>query len=493
MSFQAMLAARAHKEGRAQPTALFRHRALAKDPLCIVAWQLGAEPYSVGTIAMGTKASGFKLYVPGYPLDRDLLFAELTRFARQFCPAFEAYAGGACEVVQHFGGDLLVPKQLPQIVVANTETIGLLGRLGRRLAYLPTTGERPADPMLPHLGRHLMWLAEHAHLPGQQLILSVTDLLTTHYATPMSAYEVGSLAAIDAWIAPSKRKHGFHAAEVAERQAVGPTPDPSDGDRVYQAMIEFNAARAGSKDPALVRKLAKPLQSLYTDMVEDTWNLIWKVVEREGKRPEAASVARRAREDRIAYANHLSWMAGPADGRRKTRLSPRAAAMRLNEYERAHAAVVAEEAIDDPLRMVPVLLAGQAIAGEVVRAEPERREVINGRCCKRPSITLRTDEPCMMPLGTEVWWTKMPAGREWVVTEVVVAGSGSDVTLVLQTNRTPDADLPRVRQRACFSEVNTVEGYEVHLPQQVPWTHRPKEPAPTDKDLDLNDTGSEAA
>jgi hypothetical protein len=151
-----------------------------------------------------------------------------------------------------------------------------------------------------------MWLAEHAHLPGQQLILSVTDLLTTHYATAMSPYEMGSLATIDAWIEPSGGKHGFHAAEVAERQAVGPTPDPSDGERVYQSMTEFNAARAGSRDPALARKLVQPLRALYGDMVEDTWTLIWKAIDRERKRPEAASVARRVREDRIAYASHLS-------------------------------------------------------------------------------------------------------------------------------------------------------------------------------------------
>jgi hypothetical protein len=489
MSFQAMLAARAHKLGRAQPTALFRHRALARDPLCIVAWQLGAEPYSCGAIAMGTKSSGYKLYVPGYPLDRDLLFAELTRFARQFCPAFEAYAGGPCEVVSHYGSDLMVPSRLPQILVANTETIGLLGRLGRRLAYLPTTGEYPADPVLPRMGRHLMWLAQHAHLPGQQLILSITDLLTTHYATAMSPYEVGSLAAVNAWIAPPMGRHGFHAAEVAERQAVGPTPDPSDGERVYQCMIEFNAARGESKDAALVQKLVQPLRALYRDMVEDTWALIWQAVDRERKQPEAASVARRAREDRIAYASHLSWMAGPLGGLRSARLSTRSAAMRLGEFERANATLLAEEAIDDPLRMAPVLLVRKAIAGEVIDSDPNRREVINSRFCKRPSITLRTDEPCIMTLGTELLWTKMPAGREWLVTQVVAAGGGSDVELVLQTNRAPEAGLPRMRDRACFSALNTREGYEMHLPVQIPWTHRPKEPPPTDTDLE----GSEAA
>src|SRR4051794_4953228 len=106
MSFKALLAARAHKEGRAQPSARFRHRAIAENPLCVVAWQLGAEPYSVGAIAFGTERSGYQLFVPGYPLDRELLFAELTKLAKQFCPAFEAYMGGHSETVNRFGTEL---------------------------------------------------------------------------------------------------------------------------------------------------------------------------------------------------------------------------------------------------------------------------------------------------------------------------------------------------------------------------------------------------
>jgi hypothetical protein len=98
-----------------------------------------------------------------------------------------------------------------------------------------------------------------------------------------------------------------------------------------------------------------------------------------------------------------------------------------------------------------------------------------------------------MPVGTEVWWTKMPAGREWVVEDVVATGTGSEVTLILQTNRTQAAGLPRVGNRSCFSELNTREGYEVHLPEQIPWTHRPKEPPPTETDLDFNGDGAEAA
>jgi hypothetical protein len=492
VTFKAMLAARAHEEGRAQRSALLRHRSLAANPLCIVAWQLGAEPYSPGAIAMGTQAAGYELFVPGYPLDRDLLFAEMTGFATRFCTAFEAYAKGQCEPIDFKGNTLMVPQRLPQIIVANVETVGLLGRIGRRLAYLPTTGDYAADPLLPRLGRHLMWLAEHAQFPGQQLIMPVTDLLTSHYVTAMSPYEVGSLPAIDAWIAPGRGRHGFNAAEQAEHKAVGPVPDPKDGEKVFELMKTFNSGRAGSKDLVLLQKLVKPLRALYDAMVADTWNLIWKAIDRERPFAEAPSVTRRVLEDRIAYAAHLAWMAGPAEGRRKTRMTARSAAMHLSEMERAHAMVEAEEAIDDPLRMAPVLLAGKAIAGTVTQCDPNRRELINWRKSRRPSITVITTEPCVMPLGTMLWWTASAAGREWVVHRVESATGGSKVTLVLQTSAS-NSPIPNLRDRICFSQLNTKPGYELHLPKDIPWTHRAQVPEPAGTDLDFGGTVSAAA
>lgn len=491
MNLQALLAARAHKEGRAQPTAMRRHRALSNDPLCIVAWQLGAETYSAGAIAIGRQSSGFKLFVPGYPLNRDLLFSALVGFAKEFCLAFESFASEPCEVVLHHGEEFAVPSELAQIVVANGETVALLGRLGRRLAYLPTAGTYPADPLLPRLGRHLMWIADHAQLPGQQLIVSAAELLTTHYATAMSAYEMQSLPAMYAWIDPPAGMHGFKAAEKVESQAVGPVPSPKDGEMVHSLMKLFNEQRAGSTDPVVVSKLVKPLYSLYKDMVNETWNLIWKVVDRERAKPEAASVARRAREDRVAYAAHLRWMTGPAEGRRKTRMTPRSAAVRLDELERTHARLVAEEAIDDPLRMAPHLLAGKALAGVVIHCDGARRERINRRNYLRPSVTVRTEESCLMLPGAEIWWTQTPDGREWLLDSVVAAGGGSDVTLILQTNRIPSVGLPVVSSRVCFSQFNTQPGYELFLPKQVPWTHQAPTPG-TPIDLD-NDLGGQAA
>lgn len=491
-AFTALLTARAHEQGRAQRTAKLRHRAIAKNPLCIAAYQLGAEPYSIGAIAFGTQASGTRVFVPGYPLNRQLLFDELLRFAKEFCPALEAYANSPCEEVEHFGQTLLVPKQLPQVIVANNETISLLGRLGRRLAFLPVEGKYAADPLLPRLGRHLLLLAQHAKLPGQQLVLSVTELLATHYVTAMSNVETGSLAALNVWINPPEGAHGFHAAEVAERQAVGPTPSPSDGETIFGLMNTFNERRKGSTDAAVVQKCVQPLRTLYGSMIQTTWNLIWQALDRERAIAEASSIKRREREDRIAYASHMAWMNGPAGGRRRTRMTARNAALRLDALERAQTRLIAEEAIDDPLRMAPILLAGKALAGKVIARDVERREVISGRNCLRPSITVRTCEPCAMPRGAELWWTETSGGREWAVHNVASAGGGSDVTLVLRTNRLPDIGMPKVGGRVTFSQLNTGGGYELFLPAKAPWTHRAPEP-PTEVDLDYNGLGAEAA
>jgi hypothetical protein len=486
-----MLAARAHREGRAQRTAQLRHRAIVADPLGIVAWQLGAEPYTVGALGAGTCVDGFELYAPGFPLNRDLLFWEMKRFADWFCPAFEAAVFGPGELIAHYGEELHVPDELPQIVVANVETIGLLGRLGRRLAYLPTDGPQPADPLLPRLGRHLMWLADYASTPGQQIILAATELLNIHYQTAMSSYEIASLPAFDAWVDPPAGTHAFHAAARAERLPVGPRPERGEGIEAQRLMRAFNAARAGSVDRVVVDPLLGPIRAFYEDLVAGTWDLLWRSIERERQWPEARSVARRAEEDRKAYAAHVSWMNGPAQGRRRARRAPRAAAMELGRLESAAARCTAEEAIDDPLRMLPILLAGKAVAGEVVRCEADRRENIDGRNLKRPRVTLHSLEPCVMPIGKNLWWTLAADKREWRVDQVEpTATGGSNVTLILQTNRSLPAGLPAPGSRACFSELQSGAGYELFLPSQAPWTHRPADSNAAAPSADLENTAT---
>src|SRR5262249_38180169 len=151
------LAARAHQSGRALRSCFFRHRRLAKNPLAIVVWQLGAEPFSAAAIAWGSHAGRFSLAVAGEPRNRDLAFAATLKFARWFNVHFEAPSGDREEVTK--GSRMYsLARTAPQVLVANAATVAMLGRLGRRLAYLTAAAGIQPDPELVKLGRHLLFL-----------------------------------------------------------------------------------------------------------------------------------------------------------------------------------------------------------------------------------------------------------------------------------------------------------------------------------------------
>ena len=117
-------------------------------------------------------------------------------------------------------GTSLVARMAPQVIVANPATVELLGNLGRRLASLRTDGPWPADPSLVRLGRHFRFLWDYSTMPGQQLIVSMTDLMNEHWATPLSAVERQSLPALAAYIDPPEGISGFDAAAAAEMTPV---------------------------------------------------------------------------------------------------------------------------------------------------------------------------------------------------------------------------------------------------------------------------------
>lgn len=462
------LAARAFTSGRALRTAQFRHRRLVDGPLTVVLWQLGAEPFAPAAIAWGDRADGMELAVPGEPRNRDLAFAALLRFARWFNPRFENHAKDR-ETFERGERTISVARTAPQVVVANGATLTMLGNLGRRLAYLPTTGPHPADPQLVRLGRHLRFLWDRAAVPGQQLVVSLAHLLTRHWATAQSELERQSLAALDAYIDPPAGEHGFVAAARAEKAPVGPVPDGDDDDRLLPLVLRFNELRNRSTDPAVVGPLLGPIEDHYRPLVEATWKLVWRCRDREASVAEARSVARRWDADRDAYTRHMDWMA--KSGLRRTRQTPRQAAMTKHCLEEAQRVIEAEEACDDPLRMVPYLLAHKAVRGRVVAINLDYTELVKKRRSRRPLLTLHSHAPCLMPVGKELWLSAQPDTRRFVVHEVRPAPrGGSLVTLKLVARET--AGLPALGAEACFSIHHTDRGYFKQLPPNDPWTHR---------------------
>lgn len=490
MSLQAMLAARAHVKGVAQRSALLRHREIVARPIGLVFWELGTEPFVVGAAAIGRfdgKATPPKVFVPGQPLVRDLLFAALTPFAREFNKLFESYAS-VLETVEYQGKDLPIPRELPQIVVPNERTADVMARLGRRLAYLPTEGANAADPALVRMGRHFQWITRDATRPGSQILLPASKVLREHWVAPISDYEAGSLAALDAWIEPPRRGRGFEAGLASESLCVGPAPDPEQGREIADMMARFNDARGGSTDPAVVRRLLGELRAKYTGLVNGTWQLTERAIERERVVKQAPSVQARVLKDRIAYAQHIEWMNGAANGLRRARMTFVQAIRSRNLLEAEQARLAAEEAIDDPVRMIPHILAGKAFQGRVVSVDADRRELVNTRRMRRPAVLVQTDEVCEMPQECEVWWTEAPKDNfAWVVSQVTHAGGRSQVLLVLQTDRVPAVGLPVPGSDVRFTQFGWPKEFPMKLPEKAPWTHRaPQPPAPDNLEHDTD-------
>jgi hypothetical protein len=277
---------------------------------------------------------------------------------------------------------------------------------------------------------------------------------------------------------------------VAEREPIGPTADGDDEERLEPLVEEFNTARAGSTDLSVVGPLLEPLEDHYRPHVERTWKLMWRCRDREAVWPEAASIERRFEEDRDAYTRHMDWLV-EGGGRRRTRQTPRQAAMTMRRLESAKAQLLAEEACDDPVRMISYLLDNKAVEGEVVRIDRDYREMANVKMVARPLLTLAASDPCLIPIGRSLWWTENPDGPAWVVHDVTAAsGGGSMVTLKLTTG-SKSAETPEVGETACFSVLKTKSHWPQRLPYDAPWTHEPEvEP---DSPTVIEDEGQEAA
>lgn len=457
---EALLVAEARAAGRAVRSALVRHVHLTADPMAIVLWQLGAEPFTAAAVAWGFGPRTRRVEVPGEPRDRELAFRALGRMAAELNPWFEVGQ-------RPDGGQRL---DLPQLVLPNRGNLTLLRRLGRRLAFLPTSGPTPADPELVKLGKHLVFLGEHARTPGQGLVIVLTDLLGTHWATELSPLEAQSLPALDAWIAPPRGQSGFEAAAAAEGVEIGPAPGRADDEVVDGLVTEFNRARARSTDEAVIAPLRAAILAHYQLRIDRAWPLIFSAIDRERRFAEAAHASRRWEEDASALEWHLDWVVNRG-GHLRTRYTHRRAALKLKRWEEAQTLLEAERALDDPLVMVAAMLNGEAIAGRVVAVDDEHREVASVKSVRRPVLTVDCDEPCTMPTGRRLWWTGHPKGAAYELRSVSRRRAGSRVQLCLQTG-TRTHPRPGVGDEVVFSVHVLKSGFFSPWPDELPWTHQ---------------------
>jgi hypothetical protein len=226
---------------------------------------------------------------------------------------------------------------------------------------------------------------------------------------------------------------GEAAARAAEDPVrfppAGPATDPSFDNEVLRTRISaIRAAKATGDGAALHRAQAAMDMALRTQL-EPTWELMWRAVGLLRALPEGAHVAGRWRSDCSAFTSHVAWLrdGGAPQPRRDSAV---AAAARLARLERDQQRLEVQRAYDDPLVMAEYRLAGEALAGLVTEAQPDRLDTSGKRARLRPRIVVETAEQVLAAPGAVLACPARP-GQDAEIIDVTLAGPLTRVCLQL--------------------------------------------------------------
>jgi hypothetical protein len=508
----ALARAQAWSAGTAQPVALVRHVHLAERPLVFVPLALAGEANAPLAAMIGDDPSSPLLLVVSQPRNRDQRFAFTAELADVVVPYIEGFCSTAEEVPAGRDETRLRFTDAPQVVVPNQAAIGFVRLLGRSTRFRRTTGEFAVRPAVPVLGRWLTYLAERTEHPGSCQLLAATEALSRHWASGQSELEDLNLAALLGWIDPPPGMTGAEAAAAAEDPVLsppaGPATDPGFDNEVLDPLIEA-CSRADGDSAASARALAALERALEGQLLP-AWQQVWRAVELLRALPEGASVARRWESDRDSFTGYAAYLrdTGLPQPRRDGAV---AAARRLDWLERAQATYAAQRAFDDPLAMAEYRMTGEAFAGLVVKAEPDRLDQSGKRRKLRPLIMVETADPVLAEVGTAMTAVTRPGQSAQIMSVSADSGdamsaesspengpendteSGGMVRVVLELSggmgrslTAAPGSVPEVGEWLCYSALTAdyQRPWEFPPTEETPWTHGgPPQPyVPADED-----------
>jgi hypothetical protein len=498
--------------GRAVPLATVRHRHLSDRPLVLVPLTTAGEAGAPLGALVGTDRNAPRLLTVAQPRDRDLRFAFLAELADAVLPVIDGYADDVeaaerGETDPETGKRVKVEVELcadaPQLIVPNRPGIDFVRLLGRSMRFRRTAEDDPdevypAPPRVPLLGRWLTHYGERARVPGASLLLAMTDLLGRHWATGQSSVEDQHLGTLLAWLRPPEGTTGAEAALRAEaaRDArgqllcppAGPATDPAfDNKLLAPAVDRYDRARreqAAAEDGPYAeeqhaRALAaeRDIRHLLADVLQPTWDAVWRGLDLVRELPEAGRVEERWTRDRWSFTGHRDRvLAGePPQPRRDDAVT---AANKLAAREREQARLEAQEALDDPLVMAGRRLSGEAFAGEVTDVVMAYSE--GKRPSPRPLVTVRTDDRPHLGERAKVFRSLggKPQSAEFVGYEGQAGDEGAVIVLRVldkmgRGKEPEEGSVPEKGDLLCFTlfEHEQRGGAKLPDPEQTPWTH----------------------
>jgi hypothetical protein len=448
----------ATEAGRAQPIRTVRHVHISDRPLVFIPLALAGEANAPLAAMVGVRDEPAVLVVPE-PRDRTERFD---------------FAGRLADVILPFITSFDASEDAPQILVPNPSGVAFARLLGRSTRFRRTVGEYAVRTSVPLLGRWLSFYTERAVDPASSMLLPATGMLSEHWATGQSPAEDLNLAALLAWIDPPPGMSGAEAAlraeDPVEHPPAGPATDPSFDNEVLEGRI--NAVRSSKLTGRGRDHAVTALTEALTTQLAPTWDLMWRAVDLMRALSAAEHVASRWSSDVEAFAWHTNHIreGGPPQARRDGAV---AAARRLANLERLQEMVSAQRAFDDPLVMAEHRMTGEAFAGVVAAAEPDRIDAGGKRRVLRPHVTVETSDEVLISPGGTLYSPARPA-QEATVVEV----SGGSVTLELKKGMgrslIPEpGSVPSLSEAVCYATFNTAYQRPPAFPdrEDTPWTH----------------------
>jgi hypothetical protein len=416
----------AAETGRAQPIRTVRHVHLSARPLVFIPLQLAGEACAPLAAMAGDDPGNPVLLTVREPRDRTERFDFAAALAQVILGYIDGYAAADPAPGTAY-------PDAPQLLVPNPQGAAFTRLLGRSTRFRRTEGEYAVKENVPLLGRWLSFYSERMEVPPSALLIPVTAALASHWATGQSPAEDANLAALHAWIDPPSGLTGAAAARAAEDPVrfppAGPATDPSFDNEILQARIRAIRAAKAAGDGGALHRGQTAIDAALRTQLEPTWQLMWRAIGLLRALPEAAHVAERWRSDCAAFTSHVAWLrdGGAPQPRRDSAV---AAAARLARLERDQQRLDVQRAYDDPLVMAEYRLAGEAFAGQVTEAQPDRVDTSGKRAKLRPRIVVETAEQVLFASGAILTCPARPA-TDAEILDVTPAGRLTRVTLEL--------------------------------------------------------------
>lgn len=447
--------------GRAQPTKTVRHVHISDRPLVFVPLALAGEANAPLAAMVGDNRRSPTVFVVPEPRNRTERFEFVARLACIIGPYIESY-----ETVE--------PEDAPQLLVPNPGGVAFTRLLGRSTRFRQTVGEYAVPASVPVIGRWLSFYAELTEHPGSSLLLPATWMLAEHWATGQSPAEDLNLASLLAWIDPPPGMSGAQAALRAEDPVLcppaGPSTDPGFDNEVLEGRID--AVRTSRLTGHGLDRAVTALTDALVTQLAPTWELMWRAIDVMRTLSPGAHVASRWAADVGAFARHAEHIrdGGSPQARRDGAV---AAAQRLAFFERVQQTVAAQRAFDDPLIMAEHRMTGEAFAGTVVAAEPDRVDASGKRGVLRPLITLATDDPLRVQAGEVVCSPERPA-QQATALDVAQGRITLELRKGMGRSLTPEpGSVPSVGETVCYATFGLGFRKPPEFParEQTPWTH----------------------